>query len=288
MTGLVALATFGVVALLVSIFERKQEARAPFVRLVEVSEVSTDPKPWGQNFPLQYESYLRTADNERTEYGGSHALSPSKLEQDPWLTRLFAGYAFSIDYREARGHAFMLGDQEVTKRVTDVQQAGACLHCHASIVPTYRRIGLEEMGEEATEAKLGESFHQEAVMAGFHAVSRKKYGEVYAELTKTPDGVVKPAEEGDPHLGDAHPVSCIDCHDPETMLIRVTRPGFIEGIAKLASSDDPVPHLPSIQRWRDSKSMKPYDPNTDATRQEFGRMFVGSVTLSITARTKCH
>lgn len=271
-TGLVALATVGVVSLLINIFERKQEARVPYVRLVEVNEVSTDPKPWGLNFPLQYESYLRTADSERSEYGGNHALPPSKLEQDPWLKRLFAGYAFSIDYREARGHAYMLSDQEVTKRVTDVQQSGACLHCHASIIPTYRRIGLEQMGTPVTEEKLADGFQQEAVMAGFRAVSRKPYEEVHAELQKTPDGVTK-SNEGDPHLGDAHPVSCIDCHDPDTMKIRVTRPGFIEGIAKLANSDDPVPHLPSIQRWRDAGSDQPYDPNVDATRQEL-RSFV--------------
>jgi nitrite reductase (cytochrome c-552) len=273
LTGLTALATIGVVALLVSIFERRQESRQPYVRLVEVNETSSDPQPWGVNFPLQYESYLRTADSEYTDYGGNQALPPSKLEQDPWLKRLYAGYAFSIDYREARGHAYMLSDQEETKRVTEVQQAGACLHCHASIIPTYRRIGLQELGREVTPESLGESFDQEAVMAGFRALSRKNYEEVHEELTKTPDAIFKSNENGDPHLGDAHPVSCVDCHDPETMSIRVTRPGFIEGIAKLANSDDPVPHLPSIQRWRDSKSDRPYDPNLDASRQEM-RSFV--------------
>jgi len=60
LTALVAAATVGVVALLVNIFERKLEARTPFVRLVEVNEVSTDPKPWGVNFPLQYESLTLT------------------------------------------------------------------------------------------------------------------------------------------------------------------------------------------------------------------------------------
>ncbi|QEG43625.1 ammonia-forming cytochrome c nitrite reductase subunit c552 [Roseimaritima ulvae] len=272
LTVLVAVGTVGVVAVLVIMFERKQEARKPFVRLVEVNEVSTDPKPWGVNFPLQYEAYLRTADTERTEYGGSNALPPSKLEKDPWLKRLYAGYAFSIEYREARGHAYMLGDQEQTKRVTEVQQSGACLHCHASIIPTYRRIGLEKLGQEATPEALAESFHQEAVMAGFKAVSQLNYEDVHAELEKTSDGVVK-AEAGDPHLGNAHPVSCIDCHDPVTMSIRVTRPGFLLGIDKLAKSDDPVPHLPSIQQWRDAGSKGTYDPNVHATRQEM-RSFV--------------
>ena len=38
-------------ALLTNIFERKQEARQPFVRLVEVTEDTMDPKVWGQNWP---------------------------------------------------------------------------------------------------------------------------------------------------------------------------------------------------------------------------------------------
>lgn len=272
LTVLIGFATFGVVALLVNIFERKQEARTPFVRLANVSEVSTNPAPWGQNFPLQYEGYLKSVDSERTEYGGNHSLAPSKLEAFPWLKRLYTGYAFSIDYREARGHGHMLFDQEVTKRVTEVQQAGACLHCHASIIPTYRRIGLQELGQEVTDVSLSEEFNQEAVMAGFQAVSQKTYEEVHAELSKTPDGIT-PAAAGDPHLGNAHPVSCIDCHDPKSMQIRVTRPGFIEGIAKLAKSDDPVPHLPSIQQWRDSGANEKYDPNKLASRQEM-RSFV--------------
>lgn len=278
----VALASFGVVALLINIFERKQEARQPFMRLVEVNEVSTDPEPWGINFPFQYESYLRTADTERTDYGGNHALPPSRLKEDPWLKRLYDGYAFSVDYREARGHAYMLSDQEVTKRITDFKQSGACLHCHASIIPTYRRIGMQEMGEAVTVQTLGADFHAEAVMAGFQKTSRMPYNELHAELRKTPDSMAASVPDesaqndphlGDPHLGDAHPVSCVDCHDPETMAIRITRPGFILGIAKLANSDDPLPHLPSIQRWRDSKSADQYNPNKHATRQEM-RSFV--------------
>ncbi|MCC9642870.1 ammonia-forming cytochrome c nitrite reductase subunit c552 [Rhodopirellula sp. JC740] len=271
LTALTALATFGVVALLVNIFERKQEARAPFTRVVEVTEVSTDPKPWGLNFPQQYEDYLKTVDDEYTDYGGNHALPPSKLEESPWLKRLFNGYAFSIDYREARGHAHMLADQEVTKRVTEVQQSGACLHCHASIVATYRRIGLEKEGENADAKALANGFQQEAVMAGFREVSTKKYEEVHAEVEKTPDGM--DVASGDPHMGGAHPVSCVDCHEPETMAIRVTRPGFILGIDKLAKSDAEVPHLPSVRAWREAGKKGDYDPNTMASRQEM-RSFV--------------
>ena len=114
----------------VRMLERKREARAPYLKLAEVSEVSTDPRPWGANFPHHYEAYKQTAGDRF--YGGSSALPESKLDQHPWLRRLYAGYAFSLDYREARGHAYMLYDQGVTERVTKKPQAGACLHCHAS------------------------------------------------------------------------------------------------------------------------------------------------------------
>jgi nitrite reductase (cytochrome c-552) len=69
-------------------------------------------------------------------------------------------------------------------------------------------------------------------------------------------------------LGHDDPVSCVDCHDPDTMGLRVTRPGFIQGIQALAAGDGAVPHLPSIQRWREGSRNEPYDPNTDATRGE--------------------
>ena len=60
--------------LLVSIFERKQEARNPFYRVVELTEETEDPEVWGKNFPMQYDGYRRTVDQVRTRYGGSEAL----------------------------------------------------------------------------------------------------------------------------------------------------------------------------------------------------------------------
>jgi nitrite reductase (cytochrome c-552) len=316
----VAAFTFAVTALLVSIFEHKQEQRVPFVRLVDVDEVATDPVPWGVNFPSQFDSYRRTVDDVETEYGGSSAMPESKLDEHPWLRRLYAGYAFSIDYREARGHAYMLLDQEVTERVTKRPQSGACLHCHAAVIPTYRRLGLEAQGKSADDAALAADFNWPAVMEGFKLASAMTYTDAHAELLKTPDGTTGSAEplfpggappktelpdqtpaeaeasaetsasdtkKPDPHnLGDAHPVSCIDCHDPASMRVRVTRPGFIRGIAALAASDDPVPHLPSIERWRAGDHAKPYDPNTDASRQEMRSFVCGQCHVEYYCATK--
>jgi nitrite reductase (cytochrome c-552) len=51
---LTALATVAVTALLVNIFEHKQEARQPFYRVVALDENTDDPAVWGKNFPMQY------------------------------------------------------------------------------------------------------------------------------------------------------------------------------------------------------------------------------------------
>ncbi|HEX8361443.1 MAG TPA: ammonia-forming cytochrome c nitrite reductase subunit c552 [Longimicrobium sp.] len=226
------LATVGIAALLTSIFERKQEARNPFYRVVELNDTITDPAVWGKNFPLHYDSYLRTVDQVRTRYGGSEAVprdptagdprtvvAQSRLEEDPRLRELWAGYAFSRDFREERGHAYVLEDQLFTERQQATQQPGACLHCHASVYVPYMRAGGGDL------------------MRGFERMNPMPYAEARKRVK--------------------HPVACIDCHDPETMALRITRPGFIEGIRAL----------------RASQGVQNYDVNRMATRQEM-RTFV--------------
>jgi len=251
----VAIATALVTALLLNIRERQAEARTGYVPLAQVTEDTTDPEVWGRNWPKEYDSYKRTALETKTTFGGhggSEAMPQEKAERDPWLTRIFAGYAFSIDYRDRRGHAYMLQDQESTKRLTK-PQSGSCLHCHASIMPLYRKLGNGD------------------AKAGMDATSKMTYQETHAQLTA---------------MGHAHPVACVDCHDPKTMQLRVTRPGFIDGIQKLASSDAPVPQLPSIQQWRDGKRDRPYDPNAEATRTEMRSYVCGQCHVEYYCSTK--
>src|SRR6266568_6434848 len=81
--GGAVLATIVGVALLMNIFERKQEARNPFYRVVELTDDMEDPAVWGKNFPLQYDDYKRTVDQVRTRYGGSEALPHTPTQADP-------------------------------------------------------------------------------------------------------------------------------------------------------------------------------------------------------------
>ena len=227
-----ALATILGVAFLMNIFERKQEARNPFYRVVELTDDTDDPAIWGKNFPLQYDDYKRTVDQVRTRYGGSEAeprtptqadprlvVAQSRIEEDPRLKIMWSGYAFSKDFREERGHAYMLDDQTFTERQQVTKQPGTCMQCHASVYTVYKKLGGGD------------------IIKCFEQMNQMPYTEARKLVN--------------------HPVACIDCHDPATMQLRVTRPGFIEGIRAFKS-------LQGIQN---------YDVNTQATRQEM-RAFV--------------
>jgi nitrite reductase (cytochrome c-552) len=215
---IVALAAFAAlvaailgVAFLTNIIEKKQAAKNPFFRVVELTDDTVDPEIWGKNFPLQYDSYKKTADQVRTRYGGSEAIhktptdadprsvvAQSRLEEDPRLKIMWDGYAFAVDFREERGHAFMLEDQTFTERQNVVKQPGSCINCHASAYTAYKKLGNGD------------------IFKGF------------AELNKMP------YTEAKNHV--SHPVSCLDCHDSQTMALRITRPAFMEGIKQFKAS----------------------------------------------------
>ncbi len=209
--ALSVLGTLAVVGLLVNIFERKQEGRNPFFRVVELTDDTDDPAIWGKNFPQQYDGYLRTVDQQRTRYGGSEAIprtptnvdprsvvAQSRLEEDPRLKILWAGYAFSKDFREERGHAHMLDDQTFTDRQQVVRQPGACMNCHASAYVPFKKLGNGD------------------IFKGFEKMNQMPYFEARKIVS--------------------HPVACIDCHNSQTMQLRVTRPAFVEGMRALKAS----------------------------------------------------
>jgi nitrite reductase (cytochrome c-552) len=104
------------------------------------------------------------------------------------MKRLWAGYAFSIDHNEERGHQFALTDQLETERIVVKEQPAACANCHAAEAPQL----IEQMGWEE--------------------FNHTPYNEMKSQL----------------HLG----TSCADCHNPETMELRISRQGFINAMDK--------------------------------------------------------
>ncbi|MBM4129994.1 ammonia-forming cytochrome c nitrite reductase subunit c552 [bacterium] len=258
-----ALVMFGLFALRDNMSDRKVEAHTTVFKVANVTEQTTDPAEWGKNYPRQYDSYKRTVDMERTRYGGSEAdpgamgaenvlKTVSNIERDPRLKAMWNGYAFALDFREDRGHAYMLHDQRETERVLQRPQVGACLHCHASTTVAYREAGLAAGAPGTLDEPLLSENGKAQLMKGFPLLSALPYAEATQKVK--------------------HPVTCLDCHDPQSNQLRITRPGLINGLAALAASDDPVPHLASIEKWRQGNRAEPYDANTLASRQELRSM----------------
>ncbi len=226
---LALLAGFGVafiiVALLMNISDKKQEQAASPAQIVALDDTVVDPAVWGQNFPVQYEAYMRTSEFTPDNHGGvmephdvegdpRTEVKSSKLEEDPRLVTMWEGYPFAKDYRHARGHAYMMEDQEFTLRNRDFDQPGTCANCHASMPAVYDELGDGD------------------AIKGFEMMGTLPLGDVL----EMADG----------------PIGCIDCHDPETMDLRISRPALINGLAALKKTE----------------GIEDYDVNRDATRQE--------------------
>ncbi len=176
-----------IAALLVNITTRKAEAEEYPLKVVEITADEIDPAVWGQNFPRHYDSFMKTEDSTiSTPYGGS--VPYNKLERYPAMVRIWAGYAFSKDFNEERGHFYALQDQKETKRTEIVDQPGACANCHSADAPRL----IAELGWE--------------------------------EFNHTPYNELR----DDLHVAS----SCSDCHDPDTMELRISRPAFINAMAE--------------------------------------------------------
>jgi len=137
--GLVAMA--GIAFLLTNIQTHKNEEVEYPLKTVAIAADELDPAVWGQNFPREYDSFKKTEiDGVETPYGGSNSYD--KLAKYPILKRVWAGYAFSVDFNEERGHFYALTDQKETKRQDAVKQPAACANCHAAEAPQL----IAEMG----------------------------------------------------------------------------------------------------------------------------------------------
>ncbi|MCL4269256.1 MAG: ammonia-forming cytochrome c nitrite reductase subunit c552 [Anaerolineales bacterium] len=191
LAGLVVVLAAVLIGVMVYIQNQPAEVRA-VQPLVEIAEMEPDSSKWGINYPNQYDTMMKTeTNNVDTTYGGSSAFS--WLERDPRQVILFAGYPFSKDYNDDRGHANALKDVEATKRlnldVSDPKRTpGTCYSCKSSSNP-----GLwAELGMEA-----------------YDAMSFVELGEHVTE-----------------------PIGCANCHEAGTMRLIVTNPALEEALER--------------------------------------------------------
>ncbi|HOI86946.1 MAG TPA: ammonia-forming cytochrome c nitrite reductase [Lentimicrobium sp.] len=125
-----------------SVIERRSEAKLYFQMVSEIPEWEPRNEVWGENFPREFETYRSTLDTSfRSPHGGAGMID--YLDKYPELVVMWAGYAFSRDYNQGRGHYYAVQDIRQTLR-TDVPQPGTCWTCKSTDVPrVMNEIGVE-------------------------------------------------------------------------------------------------------------------------------------------------
>ncbi len=191
--AITALIVFGLGLLTSSIIERRTETLYLDQKKVEIDQFEPRNIVWSQNYPKQYESYMATRDTSFvSKYNGNAKID--QLELFPELVILWAGYGFSKDYNQPKGHVYAISDIEETLRTgaptgpDDGPMPATCWTCKSPDVPRMMdKIGVKEFytGKWASHG-----------------------GEV------------------------VNPIGCADCHNEKTMELQITRPALVEAFER--------------------------------------------------------
>jgi nitrite reductase (cytochrome c-552) len=186
-----------------SIVERRAEAAYVNVPRTKVNQLDPRNEVWGANYPREFQSYYGTADTTfRSKHNGSAMVD--MLEESPSMVVLWAGYGFSRDYNQGRGHYYAVTDMHKSLRTgapklpTDGPQPSTCMTCKSPDVPRL----MNEKGVTAF------------------------YTGTWAELG--------------PEV--SNPIGCADCHDAETMNLTISRPALIEAFERMGKDIKKASH----------------------------------------------
>lgn len=186
-----------------SIMDRKTEARFAYQPKVLLEGIEPRDSVWGLNYPRQYQSYMKTADTTFRGYVSTSGFKDA-LKDQPELVIIWAGYAFSKDYNQPRGHAHAVTDVHNSLRIGSPMKAGdgvmpsTCWTCKSPDVPRL----MSEMGVTEYYSKKLSDFGSEVI----------------------------------------NPIGCADCHDSKTMNLTITRPALIEAFEAMGKDISKASH----------------------------------------------
>ena len=138
------------------------------VRPVKIADGDIDPANWGKAYPIHYDLWKKT--EEPTEAGKSKykrgfdadKIIYDKLSEFPFMSLLFNGWGFGIEYNEPRGHAYMVIDQ-IDIDAGRVKAGGVCLTCkspYATKLEKEMGIDYYKMPFKEVLAKIPEQFQK--------------------------------------------------------------------------------------------------------------------------------
>lgn len=157
------------------------------VKTGTIADGEIDPAKWGQVYPLEYDSWLKSKDPNapglsKYRKGWTGGEKFDKLSEYPFMALLFNGWGFGVEYNEIRGHHYMLIDQlEIDP--SRLKAGGVCLTCKSPFASKLQK-------------EMGINYFKDP------------YLEVQAKI---------PAQFQ--RMG----VTCIDCHDNKTMDLKLER-----------------------------------------------------------------
>ena len=186
-----------------SIISRKAESQFAYQPQVKIKDNEARNDVWGENFPRQYESFMRTQDTTFSSLLNGSKLRDA-LEESPELVVLWAGYGFSKDYNQPRGHAYAVEDIHNTLRTGGPTGPGTgpmpstCWSCKSPDVPRLmNEIGIKE----------------------FYS---GKWADKGSEVV--------------------NPIGCADCHNPKNMSLQISRPALIEAFQSMGKDINQATH----------------------------------------------
>lgn len=186
--------TLGVVFLLgmlaASITQRRAEISSVMNnKKIEIKGIESRNEVFAENYPRQYQTWAKTEETTfQSEFNGSSIVDV--LAQRPEMVVLWAGYAFSKDYGSPRGHKHAVEDLRHTLRTG------------APATP--------DAGPQPATCWVCKGPDVPRMMDSVGV------GEFYKQTWA--------------HWGDqvVNPIGCADCHDAETMNLKITRPALVE------------------------------------------------------------
>ena len=187
-----------------ALMERRAELASVFNNRKTVIEgIEARNEVFKSDFPREYQTWTETAKTDfQSEFNGNVAVDV--LEQRPEMVVLWAGYAFSKDYGTPRGHMHAIEDIRHTLR------PGA-------------PMTTEEGPQPAT-----------------------------CWTCKSPDvprlmdsvGIAEFYNKPWSHWGHevVNPIGCADCHEAETMNLKISRPALMEGFQAMGLNIQEATH----------------------------------------------